>query len=96
MNCQKLLLAGVISACTSNTSHAGDLLELETTFIKGNIEMPQIIYIVPWQDSKDSKADVHKDQTLVLHSLFGDLFEPVYFEYGQATGQASLSPLRSR
>jgi len=84
MNCQKILLAGVLSAGTSNTSLAGDWLELETTFIKGNIEMPQIIYIVPWQDSKDSKEDAHKDQTLVLHSLFGDLFEPVYFEFEHA------------
>jgi hypothetical protein len=25
------------------------------------------------------KQEKHKEQTLVLHSLFGDLFEPVYF-----------------
>lgn len=54
--------------------HAEDRLELETTFIKGNKEMPQILYVVPWKDIKNTKK---KDQQIVLYSLFGDLFEPV-------------------
>ena len=53
---------------------AEDRLELETTFIKGNKEMPQILYVVPWKDIKNSKK---KEQQIVLYSLFGDLFEPV-------------------
>jgi len=61
----------------SGTAQAADRLELQTTFIKGNTEMPQIIYIVPWQDMKQEK---NKEQTLVLHSLFGDLFEPVNYK----------------
>jgi len=55
--------------------YAGDRLELETTFIKGNKELPQIIYIVPWKDIKSTRK---KPQKIVLFSLFGDLFEPVY------------------
>ena len=53
---------------------AEDRLELETTFIKGNKELPQILYVVPWKETKSSKK---KEQQIVLHSLFGDLFEPV-------------------
>jgi len=54
--------------------NAEDRLELETTFIKGNKELPQILYLVPWKDSKHSRSI---EQKIVLHSLFGDLFEPV-------------------
>ena len=56
-------------------SHAENKIEIETTIIKGNKELPQILYVVPW---KELKQDNQKEQTLVLHSLFGDLFDPVY------------------
>ncbi|MCK4865271.1 MAG: hypothetical protein KAT06_07550 [Gammaproteobacteria bacterium] len=56
------------------TIQAQDRLELETTFIKGNKELPQILYLVPWKDIKRSRK---KEQQIVLYSLFGDLFEPV-------------------
>lgn len=61
-------------AMISLSAHAKDRLKLETTIIKGNKEMPQIVYIVPWKDMSEKGQ---KDQTLVLHSLFGDLFDPV-------------------
>ena len=54
--------------------HSEDRLELETTFIKGNKELPQILYVVPWKDIKRSRK---KEQKIVLYSLFGDLFDPV-------------------
>lgn len=57
-----------------NTVSAEDRLELETTFIKGNKELPQILYVVPW---KDIKSKGKKEQKIVLYSLFGDLFDPV-------------------
>lgn len=53
-----------------------DELELDTTFIKGNKELPQMMYIVPWQDMKTSRGK-KAAQNLTLHSLFGDIFEPV-------------------
>ena len=56
------------------TVQAEDRLELETTFIKGNKEMPQILYVVPWKDIKSTK---NKEQQIVLYSLFGDLFQPI-------------------
>jgi len=56
------------------SSYSQDRLELETTFIKGNKELPQILYVVPWKDIKRSRK---KEQQIVLYSLFGDLFDPV-------------------
>ncbi|MFV9615435.1 MAG: hypothetical protein ACNYZG_05725 [Gammaproteobacteria bacterium] len=55
-------------------SLAEDEIELQTTIIKGNKELPKILYIVPWKDITKSKTAERK---LVLHSLFGDLFDPV-------------------
>jgi len=58
----------------SSTTYAEDKIELRTTTIKGNKELPKILYVVPWKDIKRSKKAERK---LVLHSLFGDLFDPV-------------------
>lgn len=57
-----------------SSAFAQDRLELQTTIIKGNKELPQILYVVPWKDIKRSRK---KEQQIVLYSLFGDLFEPV-------------------
>lgn len=54
--------------------YAEDEIELRTTTIKGNKELPKILYVVPWKDIKRTKKAERK---LVLHSLFGDLFDPV-------------------
>jgi hypothetical protein len=54
---------------------AEENIRLETTIIKNNTELPQVIYIVPWRDMKEEKR---KEQTLTLHSLYGNLFDPVY------------------
>lgn len=53
---------------------AQDRIELRTTTITGNKELPKILYIVPWKEVKQSRM---KERKLVLHSLFGDLFDPV-------------------
>lgn len=50
-------------------------IELESIYVKGNKEFPQTLYIVPWQDVK---ARSRQEQPLTLHSLFGDLFDPLY------------------
>lgn len=59
---------------TSICAVAEDKIELETTIIKGNTELPKILYVVPWQDVTEDKKTLQK---LTLHSLFGDIFEPV-------------------
>ena len=53
---------------------AQDEIELQTTTIKGNKELPKILYIVPWKDVKPAQQ---QQQELVLHSLADDLFDPV-------------------
>ena len=53
---------------------AQDEIELKITTIKGNKELPKILYLVLWKDIKRNKKAERK---LVLHSLFGDLFDPV-------------------
>ncbi len=55
-------------------AHSEDRLDLDTTTIKGNKELPKILYVVPWKDTEKYKQ---RDRKLVLHSLFGHLFEPV-------------------
>lgn len=40
---------------------------------EANLELPKILYVVPWKDSKNIKAANPK---LVLHDLMGDLYEP--------------------
>ncbi len=53
---------------------AQDTIELETTTIKGNKELPKILYIVPW---KEVETGLQEQQQLILHSLSDDLFDPV-------------------
>ncbi len=69
------LITAVLMLTASNQLIAEeDEVEMETTFIKGNKELPQVLYIVPWQELK---TEQQKEKTLILHSLFGDAFEPV-------------------
>lgn len=53
-------------------------MELDTTVIKGNTELPKYLYVVPWQDRKSEQK---VEQKLVLHNLYGDLFDPVLPDY---------------
>lgn len=66
------------SLSLSSNLLAQDTIELETTRIKGNTELPKYMYVVPWQD----KERINKDeQKLVLHNLYSDLFDPVMPDY---------------
>jgi len=58
----------------SAASFAEDRIELDTTVIKGNTELPKILYVVPWQDAGNRRQ---QQQKLKLHSLFGEFFDPV-------------------
>ena len=72
---------------TSYSAVAEDRIELRTTTIKGNKELPKILYVVPWKDIKQTKKAERK---LVLHSLFGDLFDPVLPQ--QTSSASQLTP----
>ena len=67
--CLGFMLTGLQAA------FAQERIELESIYVKGNKEFPQTLYIVPWQDVK---ARDRQEQPLVLHSLFGDLFDPLH------------------
>ncbi|PKG83039.1 hypothetical protein CXF85_11880 [Colwellia sp. 75C3] len=56
------------------TAEPVDRVELKTSFIKGNKELPQVLYIVPWQEIKKTTK---KPKNMVLHSLYGDIFQPI-------------------
>ena len=62
------------SAAFAENQQEIDRVELKTSFIKGNKELPQVLYIVPWQTIKQGKK---KTTNMVLHSLYGNIFQPV-------------------
>ena len=70
-----IVIIALLLTCFSTFSMAEDRIVLEVTTIKGNEELPKILYIVPWKEIEQTKND---EQKLVLHSLFGDLFDPAY------------------
>ena len=70
-----LLLQLTLLWALTHPGYAEDDFALDTIVIRGNRELPKIIYIVPWQ--KDSAAGSREEQKFVLHSLFGDLFDPM-------------------
>ncbi|MGD8571669.1 MAG: hypothetical protein PVH98_04370 [Gammaproteobacteria bacterium] len=74
-NCLKLIVyaTAVLMFMVASISSADDKLELETITIKGNRELPKVLYIVPWKRMKNDNFD----QKLVLHSLFKDAFDPI-------------------
>jgi len=74
-----LLLNSPVQAQQSELDKAtaaepADRVELTTSFIKGNKELPQVLYIVPWQEVKKITK---KPENMVLHSLYGDIFQPI-------------------
>jgi len=70
----KVILCILFSFANYNIALSEVEIKMDTTTIKGNTELPKIIYIVPWKESKQYK---NKEQLLVIHSLYGDLFDPV-------------------
>lgn len=69
-----IILVSLILIIASDATFGEDKIEMKITRIKGNKELPKILYVVPWKDIKHAKHDERKIQ---LHSLFGDLFDPV-------------------
>jgi hypothetical protein len=55
------------------TTRITDKVEMETTTIKGNTELPKILYLVPWKSVDANQKSQHQ---LILHSLYGDVFTP--------------------
>lgn len=53
----------------------GDVINLDGVQIRGNKELPQILYIVPWQEVKTTHRV--KEQDIVLFSLSERRIKPV-------------------
>lgn len=86
MNRVALILALAVGVIAN--AAAQERFELESIYVKGNKEFPQTLYVVPW---KEIKGKDREEQPLVLHSLFGDLFDPVYGE-GAASAERNKAP----
>lgn len=50
-------------------------IEMDTTTIKANKELPQLLYIVPWKDT--DLSDSAEERNIIIHNLFGEFYEPV-------------------
>jgi len=74
MNHLKTICVAILLISSAASCYAEDRIELEVTTIKGNKELPKILYVVPWKEMQKSRKE---EQKLELHSLFGDLFDPV-------------------
>jgi len=55
---------------------AEDKMQLEISVIKGNRELPKVLYIMPWKRLPNKGVG----QKLTLHSLFEDAFDPIESE----------------
>jgi hypothetical protein len=71
MKPQKLLMLGL--GISLSVSANNDIGAERFAAAEANLELPKILYVVPWKDSKNVKAANPK---LVLHDLMGDLYEP--------------------
>ena len=78
LNNSLVLYFTLLCVTGSAVAQSASQMELDTTVIKGNTELPKYLYVVPWQDRK---SDQKVEQKLVLHNLYGDLFDPVLPTY---------------
>jgi hypothetical protein len=69
-----LLLSVCMSATAFTQAMAQTTLDVETTIIKGNTELPKFLYVVPWQEKSNHHSATQK---VVIHNIYGDLFDPV-------------------
>lgn len=73
------IVFGLVAALTTVPAAAvEDQIELDTTRIKTNDELPGILYLVPWKDIEPTET---RQQKLTLHNFFGDLYDPVLPAY---------------
>ncbi|MBC6906071.1 hypothetical protein DWB84_11435 [Saccharophagus sp. K07] len=73
-----VLALGIGFLSTTAIAQTNDRIQLETIEIRANTELPKYLYVVPWQDRKSTRRI---EQRVVLHNLYGDLFDPVLPAY---------------
>jgi len=76
----------------ARTSKQMDNLDLDATVIKGNAELPKVLYIVPWQNASAGDLDGRP-----VDSLLDDVFSPVdrdaFLRHVDYFGQLSADPV---
>lgn len=75
MKTRSLIIISIMFWCAAQATHAiaEDEMKLELSVIKGNKELPKVLYIMPWKRLPSDNLE----QKLILHSLFDDVFEPI-------------------
>lgn len=64
-----ILCFGISLSVSANNSDVDE----QTAAEDNNQALPNILYVVPWKDSKGTRKGKTK---LVLHDLVGDMYEP--------------------
>jgi hypothetical protein len=84
-------------ATTSGRRVQNDRLELDTTIVTGNRELPKVLYIVPWKKADLGELPAQPFNTLldeVLTPVDRDVFrrEVTYYGVVSSGGQATPAP----
>ena len=84
-------------AVRTSTAARNDRLDLDTTIVTGNRELPKVLYIVPWK-----KADIGELPAQPFNSLLDEVLTPVdrdvfrrevtYYEAVSANGADANAP----
>ena len=54
--------------------HAEQRIELKKDTIQGNSELPKVLYIIPWQDTKS----IEENHGIKLHNYYEKLLRPLH------------------
>lgn len=63
----------ILTAASMTDVAAEEKMRLEVSVIKGNKELPKVLYIVPWKRLPNENIK----QKLTLHTLFDGAFDPI-------------------
>ena len=75
-----------------STTRQVDQLELRSTVIKGNAELPKVLYIVPWQSAGAGDLDGRPMNSL-LDQVFAPVDRDVFLRHVDYFEQLSTSPV---
>jgi len=96
--CGLLSLAQAQETARSDTAEARaesrkvDKLELGSTVITGNAELPKVLYIVPWQSAGPGNLDGRAMNSL-LDQVLAPVDRDVFLRHVDYYGQLSTSPV---
>ena len=77
---------------TKSTTRQLDRLELGSTVIKGNAELPKVLYIVPWQSAGAGDLDGRPMNSL-LDQVLAPVDRDVFLRHVDYFEQLSTSPV---